>query len=130
MAPSVQFPGKNSRRMECAANTVGLAPLCLNHSVLVSGSIPVYVGLNLPRLIQHRAAHTHIHRLLIQDETLETVGHRFSIRPLPKAKYVLTFSPWGCGLISFKICSTWTQMTVNGSSGIFVHSLLCYWNGL
>lgn len=47
----------------------------------------------------------------------EIVGHRFLIRPLPKAKFVFAFSSWGCGLISFKICSTWTQMTVNDSCG-------------
>lgn len=60
MAPAVQLPGKNSKRMECAANKVGLAPLCLNYSVLVNRSIPVYVGLNLPWLILHPGAQTRV----------------------------------------------------------------------
>ncbi|TNN76341.1 hypothetical protein EYF80_013420 [Liparis tanakae] len=32
MAPAVRFPGKNSKRMECAANKVGLAPLWVSHA--------------------------------------------------------------------------------------------------
>lgn len=114
MAPAVRFPGKNSKRMECAANKVGLAPLCLNYSVSVNHSIPVYAGLNLPWLILHPL---HTPASWIQDKTLEIVSHRFSIHPLPMAKFVFTFSSWGSSLISFKICSTWTQMTVNGSCG-------------
>lgn len=53
----------------------------------------------------------------IHEKSWEIVGYRFLIRPLPKAKFVFAFSSWGCGLISFKICSTWTQMTVNDSCG-------------
>lgn len=57
MAPAVRFPGKNSKRMECAANKVGWAPLCLNYSVLVNHSFPVYAALNRRDWVLHTRAH-------------------------------------------------------------------------
>lgn len=96
MAPAVRFPGKNSKRMECAANKVGLAPLCLNYSVSVNHSIPVYVGLNLAVIDSAPGAHTPAPR--IQDKSLEIVSHRFSIRPLPEAKFVFRILVMGAQL--------------------------------
>lgn len=60
MAQSVPLPGSNSKRMECAANKAGLAPLRLNYSVLVNHSNRIYGGLDLPWLILQPSAHTHV----------------------------------------------------------------------
>jgi len=108
MAPAARLPGKNSKRMECAANKVGLARLWF--SVLVNHSVPVYAALNLPPLILH-PVHKHTHTHNSGQDFWKLVSHRLSISPfphppLPIAKCVFTFSPWGCSLISFKICST------------------------
>lgn len=114
MAPAVRFPGKNLKRMECAANEVGLAPLCLNYSVLVNRSIRVYPGLNLPWLILQPATHTHV---LNSGQEFENCQPSILSSPAPDGRIRLCILVMGRGLISFKICSTWTQMTVNGSCG-------------
>lgn len=113
MAPAVCFSGKSSERMACAANNVAPHPQAPSVGVTAFRSITpscFFNRLNLPRLIVHQPR-TPTSRIQ------ESVGHRFSSRQLPMAKFVFTFSSWGCSLISFKICSTWTQMTVNGSCG-------------
>lgn len=121
MAPAVRFPGKNSKRMECATSkgSAGSPPsewLWVTLSFWSTALYLFYVGLRIFAVMDPKFVHAHPD--VLNSLTLRACQPSILHSPTPKGKICLfTFPSRGCGLISSKICSTWTQMTVNGSCG-------------